>query len=714
MLTPAARRGPRRLYRLHRVADEGRDRPGLADAPPLHLRADVRGSARPDHRRGRLRRREPRASRLRSATPGWEIVAFDNLKRRGSELNLPRLREAGVEFVHGDVREPDDLLAVGRARRARRVLGRAVGARRASTAAPPTPSTRNLVGAYHCLELARRDGAQVVFLSTSRVYPYARARRARATRRTPTRFELTPSRRCRAPPRAGIAEDFPLEGARTLYGATKLAAELLVAEYAADFGLPAVINRCGVIAGPWQMGKVDQGVFTYWMLAHYFRRDAALHRLRRRAASRCATCCTSTTWSTWSTSSCSSPERWAGATVNVGGGREVSLSLRETTELCRELTGNEVPRRGVCARRARATSASTSPTARGCSASTEWRPRRDARADPGRHARLDRGATSAPFASALVWIGADGASRSSPAPGAWSAPRPSSTSCEPAIDVVGLENDMRASFFGPEASTRAGHRAARRAGSTSSRSLDVDIRDADAVERVFADHRGQIELVVHTAAQPSHDWAACDPQTDFGVNANGTLNLLEATRAPRARRAVRLPLDQQGLRRPAEPAAARGARDAARAARRTTPTSSGIDTSMTIDALAALAVRRLQGRRRPDGAGVRPLLRDADGLLPRRLPDRAQPRRRDAARLPLLPDALHGHRRALHGLRLRRQAGARQHPQRRPGARLRGVQARARAAAPSTTSAAAGAATARCWRRSSSASGSPAASCAGS
>ena len=60
-----------------------------------------------------------------------------------------------------------------------------------------------------------------------------------------------------------------LAGARTLYGATKLAAEHLLAEY----DVPWVVNRCGVIAGPWQMGKVDQGVFTYWALAHHFGRD---------------------------------------------------------------------------------------------------------------------------------------------------------------------------------------------------------------------------------------------------------------------------------------------------------------------------------------------------------------------------------------------------------------------------------------------------------
>src|SRR5690349_21312986 len=101
--------------------------------------------------------------------------------------------------------------------------------------------------------------------------------------------------------------------------------------------------------------------------------------------------------------------------------------------------------------------------------------------------------------------------------------------------VIGLENDMRARFFGPEASTAHVTRELVER-YPEFRSLELDIRDADAVERAFAADGRRIELIVHTAAQPSHDWAARDPQTDFGVNANGTLNLLEATRrhAPEA------------------------------------------------------------------------------------------------------------------------------------------------------------------------------------
>ena len=100
---------------------------------------------------------------------------------------------------------------------------------------------------------------------------------------------------------------------------------------------------------------------------------------------------------------------------------------------------------------------------------------------------------------------------------------------EAGYDVAGLDNDLRARFFGPAASTQPVTEA------LSERFAEfqphaVDIRDAERVDAIFARHAGRLSIVVHTAAQPSHDWAASDPTTDFTVNANGTLNLLEATR----------------------------------------------------------------------------------------------------------------------------------------------------------------------------------------
>src|SRR6267143_1381010 len=95
--------------------------------------------------------------------------------------------------------------------------------------------------------------------------------------------------------------------------------------------------------------------------------------------------------------------------------------------------------------------------------------------------------------------------------------------------VIGIDNEMRAEFFGAEASTKK-TRDDLMANVSGYEHHDVDIRDAAAVTELFKRHRGSINAIVHTASQPSHDWAARDPQTDFTVNANGTLNLLEAAR----------------------------------------------------------------------------------------------------------------------------------------------------------------------------------------
>src|SRR5690606_7644066 len=110
----------------------------------------------------------------------------------------------------------------------------------------------NLIGAHHCFEAARQRGAQVVLLSTSRVYPVALLESLRFVEAA-TRFELADAQELPGASSAGISEAFPLAGTRTMYGASKLAAEVLLAEY----DLPWVVDRCGVIAGPWQMGKVD-------------------------------------------------------------------------------------------------------------------------------------------------------------------------------------------------------------------------------------------------------------------------------------------------------------------------------------------------------------------------------------------------------------------------------------------------------------------------
>ncbi len=281
------------------------------------------------------------ALRARISWPDARVVALDNLRRRGSELNLPRLRDAGVAFVHGDIRTPSDLAPLGTDLDLLLECSAEPSVLAGYDGDPSYVVDTNLGGTVHCLELARRAGAAVLFLSTSRVYPIA-ALNGIATVDADTRVEIAREQTLPGISEAGVSEDFPLQGARSIYGATKLASELLIDEYRHAFGLRAVVNRCGVIAGPWQMGKVDQGVFSLWMSRHL--QGGAL------------------TYNGWGGSGkqvrdllhvddladlvvtqVAQLDGLDGATFNVGGGRACSLSLLETTMLCREITGIERP-----------------------------------------------------------------------------------------------------------------------------------------------------------------------------------------------------------------------------------------------------------------------------------------------------------------------------------------------------------------------------------
>jgi CDP-paratose 2-epimerase len=101
--------------------------------------------------------------------------------------------------------------------------------------------------------------------------------------------------------------------------------------------------------------------------------------------------------------------------------------------------------------------------------------------------------------------------------------------CERGHQVIGIDNDMRSRFFGQDASNRW-QRDRLVANYARYAHHDIDIRERQEVERIFREYSSDIQLIIHAAAQPSHDWAARDPHTDFTINANGTLTLLEATR----------------------------------------------------------------------------------------------------------------------------------------------------------------------------------------
>jgi CDP-paratose 2-epimerase len=277
---------------------------------------------------------------LKSRYPDATVYALDNLRRRGSEGNVERLVSRGVTFVHGDVRNPEDLSQF-----------HALDALIECSAEPSVHAGRgndtsyvvhtNLTGAYHCLEVARRTDAFFLFLSTSRVYPMAALRNLHL-REEPTRFAIEAEQPLPGVSVEGISEDFPLTGARSLYGTTKLAAELLIAEYHDMFGLPYVINRCGVIAGPGQMGKVDQGFVTLWVARHVYGIPLAYigyggKGKQVRDVLHVGDLCDLIAWQL------ENRDAVNGTVFQVGGGNRLSTSLAELTERCQSLVGKTVP-----------------------------------------------------------------------------------------------------------------------------------------------------------------------------------------------------------------------------------------------------------------------------------------------------------------------------------------------------------------------------------
>jgi len=279
---------------------------------------------------------------LKNHLPAATVICFDNLKRRGSELNLTRLKEVGIQFVHGDVRNAEDFEALPpfdlmiECSAEPSVLA-------GVDSSPAYVLNTNLLGTIHCLEEVRKNHASMIFLSTSRVYPIKPINALSYTEEA-TRFSLAGNTGKPGVTGEGITEEFSLQGPRSIYGATKLCSEYLIQEYVESYGIRAIINRCGLIAGPWQMGKVDQGVVMLWVACHLFRKDLTYIGYNGtgkqvRDVLHIDDLCDLVLLQI------NRLDEFNGEIFNVGGGLKNSASLQEMTTICREVTGETIPLR---------------------------------------------------------------------------------------------------------------------------------------------------------------------------------------------------------------------------------------------------------------------------------------------------------------------------------------------------------------------------------
>ena len=213
------------------------------------------------------------ATFLRSAMAGAEIGGFDNFIRPGSERNRRLLRERGIQVVHADLRSASDIDSLPRAdfvidAAANPSVLAGVDGRAGSRQV----GEHNLLGTLNLLEYCRRHRAGLVLLSSSRVYSIP-ALAALPLRGEGDAFALEAGAALPVGLSArGIGEGFSTAAPLSLYGATKLASEVMALEYGAAFDFPVWINRCGVLAGAGQFGRAEQGIFSYWLHAWHAQR----------------------------------------------------------------------------------------------------------------------------------------------------------------------------------------------------------------------------------------------------------------------------------------------------------------------------------------------------------------------------------------------------------------------------------------------------------
>ena len=281
------------------------------------------------------------AKALLDSYSNLQIVGLDNFSRRGSELNISDLTNLGINLIRGDIRSQSDIDDLPKVDW---VIDCAANPSVLAGIDGKSSSRQlmehNLLGTINLLEYCKNHKAGLILLSTSRVYS-ASELAALPVKSSDNRFELQDCDISGANS-SGISENFPTTAPLSLYGASKLASETLIMDYGECFNFPVWINRCGVLAGAGQFGKADQGIFSFWIHSYreknplkYIGFNGAGHQVRDALHPKDLVPLLSRQML--------EPDREAPKIINLGGGVENSLSLKELSNWCEDRFGqNEV------------------------------------------------------------------------------------------------------------------------------------------------------------------------------------------------------------------------------------------------------------------------------------------------------------------------------------------------------------------------------------
>ncbi len=266
---------------------------------------------------------------LKKRLKNVSVQTLDNLFRKGSKINELRLKKIGIKNYNFDIKKYKQITKLSKFDLI--IDCCAEPAIEASQKNPNRVFDTNLIGTFNILKKCIKDKANIIFLSSSRVYSITALKKIVKKKNINKPIRLKDK----------INENFDTSSPCSLYGFTKLASEKLIQEFSFTHNIKYIINRFGVIAGPWQFGKEDQGFVSLWVAKHMLKNKLSYigfggHGYQMRDVIHIVDVCEIIL------KQIKQFKNKNNNILNIGGGIKNGISLRELTSLCSKLTGNKI------------------------------------------------------------------------------------------------------------------------------------------------------------------------------------------------------------------------------------------------------------------------------------------------------------------------------------------------------------------------------------
>jgi CDP-paratose 2-epimerase len=257
-----------------------------------------------------------------------EVISVDNLSKTYSKLNQKRLSNLKIKNYNIDISNKDEFIKLKF--KSDIIID--------CCADPAVESSKkdilkninnNLITTYNVLEKAKKDNSKLIFLSTSRIYPINDSRQ---------KFTFFFKKKIKNL----FDEDSNIVGPKTIYGFSKLASEMLIEEYNYAFKIDYLINRCGLITGPWQFGKVEQGLVSLWLWKHLNKSNNLYYKGYSGTGNQIRDVLFINDLCELVYLQIKNFKKIKNQTFCIGGGIKNSINLNQLTKICEEITKNKI------------------------------------------------------------------------------------------------------------------------------------------------------------------------------------------------------------------------------------------------------------------------------------------------------------------------------------------------------------------------------------